>query len=278
MTQIKSVNRPNILVRTIQGLLALACVGALLQTAQLSIETRVFAENEFFAVLTALLALALTAVPSIINHFKLMPISPALHTAYVVFVYLAMFFGEMLHFYDSVVWWDSMLHFSSGILFSLFGYMVFLALNKDPDVRNKMHPASIVMFTVIFAMACGVAWEIFEFAGDSLLGANMQRWQNTIPAGEWASMQNVTNLSNPGLMDTMKDFIMDTVGALVSIPIILNTVKKNSQYMNCGLTVDDLLAEMQPAQRTGKRIPVPAASAMLYKQNIPEERATRDAA
>ena len=247
MTQIKTktVTCPNIIVLAIQWLLAFACIGALVQAIYLSVTDGVLNTEAFTLVFTAIITFALTLIPGIIIRFKVMPMPAMLHTVYVVFVYLAMFFGEMLHFYDLVAWWDTMLHFASGIIFSLVGYMVHMMMNKDPEVRSRLHPASIVIFTVIFAMACGVVWEIFEFGADCLFGANMQRWQNSIAAGEWVAMQNVTNWSNPGLMDTMKDFIMDTGGALLSIPIVLRMAKKNSRYTKTDISMEELTLETQ---------------------------------
>ncbi|MFV0414384.1 MAG: hypothetical protein ACK5L3_14155 [Oscillospiraceae bacterium] len=267
--------QPNILVVCIQALLALACLGALARGIQLSVAANAFAGNEFMAALTALVATALTLLPGLVRRLGLIPMPALLETAFVVFVYLAMFFGEMLHFYDLFPWWDSMLHLSSGVLFALVGYMLFLALNKDPAVRNKINPACVVALTVIFAIACGVLWEIFEYAGDSLLGMNMQRWQNTLPANEWAALQNVSNLSNPGLMDTMKDFINDTIGAFASIPIILPMVKKSSLYTKTNFTCNDLLREMEPVKP--RAIPQPAPAA-LCKQGPPEKGRSLDAA
>ena len=267
MTQIrtKTSTCPNIIVLTIQWLLAFACMGALIQAIYLSVTDRVLNTEAFTMVFTAIITFALTLIPGILIRLKIMPMPALLHTVYVVFVYLAMFFGEMLRFYDLVVWWDTMLHFASGIIFSLVGYMVHLMMNKDPDVRSKLHPASIVVFTVIFAMACGVVWEIFEFGADCLFGANMQRWQNSIAAGDWAAMQNATNLSNPGLMDTMKDFIMDTGGALFSIPIVLRMAKKNSRYAKTDISMEELTLEAQVVEcPTGPKpasIPAPVRNA-----------------
>ena len=215
------------LVNAIQLLLSAACIGALVQGLCLTITTNEFTKEQFGAALAGLVAVVLTLIPGIIERTKLLPMPAFLKVFYSVFVYLAMFFGEMLHFYDTVAWWDVMLHFASGILFSLVGYLVFMAMNKDPDIRAKISPATIVMFSVIFAIACGVVWEIFEFGADYLIGANMQRWQNTISPEQWVAMQNVTNASNPGLVDTMKDFLNDTAGALVSIPFVTRMVKQS---------------------------------------------------
>lgn len=50
------------------------------------------------------------------------------------------------------------------------------------------------MIAFCFALAMGALWEIFEFAMDQIFGLNMQK---------------------SGLVDTMTDLIVDTVGALI---------------------------------------------------------------
>lgn len=271
MQKLQSTKPNTIVIMFVQGLFALACVGALVQGVWLTAARQAFAANEFMAALTTFVGLALTLVPAAVTRLKLLPMPQLLHTAFVVFVFLAMYCGEMLHFYDAFFWWDTMLHFFSGVLFALVGYLVFLALNKDPEIRRRLHPVSVVLFAVLFAIACGVVWELFEFAGDCLLGMNMQRWQNSIPAGEWAAMQNVTNLSNPGLIDTMKDFINDTMGALLAIPLILRMAKRDNVYSKTNITNGELLAEMQPALPAAKPAAIPDVPAVARSETQPVE-------
>lgn len=57
-----------------------------------------------------------------------------------------------------------------------------------------MKPGFVALFTFMFAVGLGAIWEIFEFAMDSFFGMNMQK---------------------SGLVDTMWDLIVDSVGALV---------------------------------------------------------------
>ena len=52
----------------------------------------------------------------------------------------------------------------------------------------------MAVFALAFSVAIGAVWEIFEFAMDSIFGLNMQK---------------------SGLVDTMWDLIVDTLGATV---------------------------------------------------------------
>ena len=66
----------------------------------------------------------------------------------------------------------------------------------------KTSPKMIAMFSFAFALAIGALWEIGEFTMDSFLG----------PISNNALTQTVVN--GCGLVDTMKDLIGDSIGAL----------------------------------------------------------------
>ena len=60
------------------------------------------------------------------------------------------------------------------------------------------------MFALCFAVTVGVLWEIYEFSFDGLLGLNMQKFR----------LEDGTQLiGRAALQDTMKDLIVDVVGA-----------------------------------------------------------------
>ncbi len=110
-----------------------------------------------------------------------------------VFIYCSVFLGEGNDFYTKFWWWDLVLHTSSGMVFGFVGFMILYIL-----YRIKKFTASvflIALFTFSFSVAIGAIWEILEFTMDQLFKTNMQR---------------------SGLLDTMKDLIVDTVGALIT--------------------------------------------------------------
>ncbi len=57
-----------------------------------------------------------------------------------------------------------------------------------------MKPGFVALFSFLFAVATGAIWEIFEYGMDTLFGLNMQK---------------------SGLVDTMWDLIVDTLGASI---------------------------------------------------------------
>lgn len=113
--------------------------------------------------------------------------------ALALFVYATLFLGEANRFYYDVWWWDVMLHSGSAFAFGLIGLIVLMLSVSKQVIRAK--PITLSVFAFSFALMIGVLWEIFEFAGDQLFNMDMQK---------------------DGLNDTMWDFIVNTVGALVA--------------------------------------------------------------
>ena len=207
----------------------------------------------FSAAASSMIGFLLTLIPVFLVRKNILAIPPIIQTLYSVFVFCAMFGGDVLNFYNTVSWWDSFLHLTSGALFSAIGYLVFVSINRNADVRNQLHPVTAIMFAVCFALAAGVVWEIYEFAADCLFGMNMQRWQNTMSVEQWASLQHVSNFSQPGLIDSMKDMILDTMGAIFSIPILLPMIRRGNRYVKTTISTQ----QVQAATWT----PIPSAAA-----------------
>ena len=131
-----------------------------------------------------------------------------------LFVGVCAFFGERLKLYDTIWWWDVMLHIVSGVAFSMLGFMIAAKLSK-----HSISPLLAALFAFTFAVTVGVGWEIYEFVMDSFRGTNMQRWMfMPIPeSAEWLS--ETMALRGSGLIDTMKDLIAGTASALVTAVI-----------------------------------------------------------
>lgn len=108
----------------------------------------------------------------------------------VVFVFATIFLGEAFDFYNRLWWWDILLHGGSALAFGLIGFLfVFMLFEGD---RYAAPAWAIAFVSFCFALSMGTLWEIFEFAMDQLFGLNMQK---------------------TGLVDTMWDLIVNTLGA-----------------------------------------------------------------
>ena len=124
---------------------------------------------------------------------------------YTLFLYGAIFLGEVMAFYYNVPHWDTFLHGLSGAMLGALGYTVISVLNRSDSVPVNLSPLFVAFFTFCFAMTMGMIWEIYEFSVDSLFGTNMQKF---------AFEDGTGKIGQAALMDTMKDLIVDTIGAL----------------------------------------------------------------
>lgn len=142
---------------------------------------------------------------------------------YLGFATAALLLGEIGGFFVHVSWWDSALHLFSGSLIGIVGFSLLNILNKDPQIEFHLSPGCIAVFVFCFSLAVGVVWEIFEFVVDGISGSNMQRFRDSVTNELWLGRQ--------ALMDTMKDFILNTIGALVITIIGYFDLKHRSGWM-----------------------------------------------
>jgi uncharacterized membrane protein YjdF len=118
----------------------------------------------------------------------------------IIFIFASLFLGEVRGYYLRFWWWDIALHTGSGLLLGVIGFLLVYILNEIEEIRLRMTSGFVAFFAFLFAVSIGALWEIFEFAMDSFFGMNMQK----------------ATLGDPsGLTDTMRDLIVDTLGALV---------------------------------------------------------------
>jgi hypothetical protein len=111
----------------------------------------------------------------------------------VVFIFASLFLGEVEGYYVRFWWWDIVLHTGAGFLFGILGFLLVHVLNEKKEIGLDLKPGFVALFAFVFALGFGSLWEIFEFTMDQLFGTNMQK---------------------SGLVDTMWDMIVNSIGAL----------------------------------------------------------------
>jgi hypothetical protein len=131
-------------------------------------------------------------------------IPTAMMIAYAVFLYCAIYLGEVRNFYFNVPHWDTILHTFSGAAIGALGFSVISLLNKSEYASFSLSPAFVALFAFCFAVSLGVIWEIYEFSIDYFLNTNMQKY--ALETGEQL-------IGQTALVDTMKDLIVDAIGA-----------------------------------------------------------------
>lgn len=164
-------------------LLRIALIGLLIY--------QLFYTKDYLFTLATLVAIVFSIVPSIIEHNKDVHLPFELNLLITLALFFHTFLGEWLMFYERVWLWDKFLHFYATVVISIVAFMLVYTLHFTRKLRLTL--PFIGFFTVIFALAIGVMWEIFEFFVDTLLNGNMQK----------------------GLADTMWDMIYDLFGGLI---------------------------------------------------------------
>lgn len=149
---------------------------------------------------------------------------------YVLFLYCAIYLGEVRSFYYTVPHWDTILHTFSGAMLGALGFSFVSFLNNAEKVPMHLSPMFVVVFAFCFAITLGVVWEVYEFTADGLLGTNMQKF----------GLEDGTGfIGRAALVDTMKDLIVDAVGAFVMSVIGYISLKYKKGW------VENLLLEIR---------------------------------
>lgn len=168
-----------------------------------------------------ILGLVTIHLPSILERRLRFELPGLLYGFYIAFLYCAIFLGEVRSFYYLFPRWDSILHFFSSLMTGFFGLMVVTILNRDRHVSMNLSPLFVCLFAFCFSVTIGSLWEIYEFTGDGLFGLNMQKFMTA---------QGELLIGHDALRDTMKDIIVDVLGALLASVIGMISIRKGTQW------------------------------------------------
>lgn len=128
----------------------------------------------------------------------------AMYMIYMLFLFCAIFLGEVRSFYYRIPNWDTILHILSGAMLGALGFSFVNLLNNQEKLHMNLTPLFVAVFAFCFAVTLGSLWEIYEFSFDGILGLNMQKFR----------LEDGTELiGRNALTDTMKDIIVDCLGA-----------------------------------------------------------------
>lgn len=195
-------------------------------------------ENVYICVLT----LILFTVPSFIERRLHIDLPDVLEVIVVCFIFAAEILGEIREYYLTIPFWDTILHTLNGFLFAAIGFSLVNILNENKRTSMSLSPFYMAVTAFCFSMTIGVLWEFFEWGMDNLVGLDMQKDTvltgfNTVmldPQGRNVAyhVRNVTDTIlvfadgstmsmglggylDIGLMDTMKDLLVNLIGAVV---------------------------------------------------------------
>ena len=181
-----------------------------------------------------ILGLVTIHLPGILERRLRFELPGLLYGFYIVFLYCAIFLGEVRSLYYLFPRWDSILHFFSSLMTGFFGLMVVTILNRDRHVSMNLSPLFVCLFAFCFSVTIGSLWEIYEFIGDGLFGLNMQKFMTA---------QGELLVGHNALRDTMKDIIVDVLGALLASVIGMISIRRGTRWYIPTLTRSEEEAE-----------------------------------
>lgn len=166
-------------------------------------------EQRWLTLFITLITIFLTFLPGLFERRYKIDIPDSFEILIILFIYSSLYLGEVQKFYIKFWWWDIFLHLLSAIALGLIGLAILILLYEKKKVSTK--PFWISLFAFSFAVSIGAIWEIFEFTMDQAFGLNMQK---------------------SGLIDTMTDLIIDSIGALITSTLGYIYIKNKSNYVS----------------------------------------------
>jgi len=188
-----------------------------------------------------LLSLVLLFLPFFIQKGLKITLPNTLEIIILLFIFSAEILGEIRNFYGIFPFWDTMLHTINGFLCAAIGFSLVNLLNKNSK-KISLSPLYLCLVAFCFSMTIGVVWEFFEFGVDQTLKMDMQkdRITETISSVTFDENQDnnaivIDNIDHTilydkdgnklmtiengyldiGIKDTMKDLIVNFIGAVV---------------------------------------------------------------
>ncbi|MED3662167.1 hypothetical protein NST62_11350 [Ureibacillus sp. FSL K6-8385] len=150
--------------------------------------------------------LLIMMIPAIIERKNSVDIPDSIEVIFYMFLFCAIYLGEVKNFYYLVPFWDTILHAFSGVMLGALGFILVRYLNESNRIHVQLSPFFVSFFAFCFAVTMGTMWEIYEFLADGILSTNMQKF----------IASDLTVLSGrDALKDTMMDLIVDSVSALI---------------------------------------------------------------
>lgn len=198
--------------------------------------------RDWHSVFYCVLSLILFVMPSIFEKKLAIELPATLEIIILCFIFAAEILGEINSFYVRVPHWDTILHTLNGFLCAAIGFSLVDLLNRSDRFSIKLSPIFLAVVAFCFSMTVGVLWEFFEYSMDVAFHSDMQKdtviseiysvefdetRSNKVVAVKDIKEVKVVHSDGTeetlsvggyldiGLHDTMKDLIVNFIGAIV---------------------------------------------------------------
>lgn len=212
-------------------------------------------ENVFMCILTLILFL----IPIIIERKLNIKLPNTLEIIIFLFIFSAQILGEVQNFYGIFKHWDTILHTLNGFLCGAIGFSMIDILNRSTKFHKMLTPVFVALVAFCFSMTIGVLWEFIEYGMDKTFNTDMQKdrvistvsstllnesgenkekvikdIEKTMIYGSVEGEKSVISIDGSyldiGINDTMKDLIVNFIGAIVFSILGLLYIKNRDEY------------------------------------------------
>lgn len=213
-------------------------------------------DNVFLCVLT----LILFTIPYFIDRKLKINLPNTLEIIILLFIFSAEILGEIQNFYGIFKSWDTILHTLNGFLCAAIGFSLIDILNRNEKFHINLSPFFVALVAFCFSMTVGVLWEFFEFGSDTILKTDMQKdrivtsissvrlneEKKNVPVvikeidqtiiyskdekGNRIESRIEGGYLDIGIHDTMKDLLVNFVGALAFSIVGWLYIKNRDEY------------------------------------------------
>ena len=199
----------------------------------------IYQENYFNAFL-CVLTLILFIMPMALENTLKIELPSIFEIIILLFIFSAEILGEINSFYTLHNGWDTILHTMNGFLCAAIGFALFDMLNRELSDKIKLSPFYLSLMAFCFSMTIGVLWEFIEFGVDYFFVVDMQKdfvinsfgsvyfdenslnnvvrvkdILSTVITTKDGSIYTIENgYLDIGIIDTMKDLLVNFIGAL----------------------------------------------------------------
>ena len=233
--------------------------------------------GDYESVFIAAVTFFLLFLPSILSRKLRIELPSTLEIFLLIFIFAATILGEINKFYVRVPHWDTVLHTINGFCFAAIGFALVDMLNRHERVSLRLSPVFLAIVAFCFSMTIGVLWEFYEYAGDRLFVLDMQKDTviqefNSVTLDETQNniaiqVKDIADVAvihsdgsiqplgvggylDVGIHDTMKDLLVNMVGAVVFSIIGYCFVKKKGKGKFAPRFIPRVLTDEENPEKT----------------------------
>lgn len=163
-------------------------------------------KHDFKKIKSTVLVFILTFLPVFLEKVFYIKIDSLGSILYFTAIFMSIYLGSELKFYDKYSWWDRAIHFMFGIVFVSFG----IVIASKMSVAGKF---SMLFFSFTLSTTLHALWEVAEYLVDCIAHTDHQRWQKN-----YSTINHVSEkaIQPAGLVDTMNDIIICMISTIIA--------------------------------------------------------------